>query len=341
MVAKYIILSKFDTFRSFLYCLPLFRKQEVAIRIGILTTHLTDEEDRFLEAGKNLDCDVEILEVRKFGISICPDNPKIYYEGQRITGEFDAIIPRIDPPHTEFGFMVLRQFQALDVYVTDTAYSLELCRDKLRCLQYLMRKNVPFPTTGSAYSRVGYDKIIKTVGGAPLIIKLNEGTEGIGVFLAEDEKAAKNFLQTFKQFDVRVMLQEFIKESSGRDIRAVVLGGKVIGSFERTSQDGDFRANTALGGAVKVIEITEEEKNIALHATEAMKLNMAGVDIIRSKNGPLIIEINSAQDFAGPYGVEALYDINFAGMILNFAIEGKKKFDKGEGVWLQKNPLKA
>ncbi len=231
--------------------------------------------------------------------------------------------------------MVLRQFQALDVYVTDTAYSLELCRDKLRCLQYLMRKNVPFPTTGSAYSRVGYDKIIKTVGGAPLIIKLNEGTEGIGVFLAEDEKAAKNFLQTFKQFDVRIMLQEFIKESSGRDIRAVVLGGKIIGSFERVSQDGDFRANVALGGLTKIIDLTDEEKSVILHATEAMKLNMAGVDLVRSKNGPLILEVNSAQDFAGSHLIEGLYNIDFASMLINFAIEGKKKFDKGEAVWLQ------
>ena len=314
---------------------------DLAIRIGILTTHLTDEEDRLVESGTKKGHEVVPLEVKRFGISMCPDDPKIYYEGKRIQDEYDAIIPRIDLPHTEFGFMVLRQFQALDVYTTDTAYSLELCRDKLRCMQYLMRKNVPFPTTGSAYSRKDYDKVIKTVGGAPLIIKLNEGTEGVGVFLAEDEKAAKNFLGTFKQFGVRVMLQEFVKESSGKDVRAVVIGGKIIGAIERASQDGDFRANVALGAQSRAVELTDEEKDVVLRATEAMGLNMAGVDLMRSKNGPLIIEVNSAQDFTGPHLAEAIFNIDLAGMMIDYAVEGKKRFDKGEGVWLEPKVLSS
>lgn len=310
-------------------------KQEVPIRIGILSTHQTEEESRLVEAGKERGHDVDVLEVRRFGISICPNNPKIYYEGTRIRDEYDAIIPRIDPPHTEFGFTVLRQFQALDVYTTDTAYSLELCRDKIRCMQYLMRKDVPFPTTGSAYSREEYDKVIKTVGGAPLIIKLNEGTEGVGVFLAEDEKAAKNFLRTFKQFDARVMMQEFVKESSGSDIRAVVIGDQIIGALERKSQDGDFRANVALGAVTTVVELTEEEKDVILRATRAMGLGMAGVDMMRSDNGPVIIEVNSAQDFTGPHLIESIMGVDLAGMMIDFAVEGKRKFDEGEGVWLQ------
>lgn len=224
----------------------------------------------------------------------------------------------------------------MDVYTTDTAYSLELCRDKIRCMQYLMRKDVPFPTTGSAYSREEYDKVIKTVGGAPLIIKLNEGTEGVGVFLAEDENAAKNFLRTFKQFDVRVMMQEFVQESSGSDIRAVVIGDEIIGALERTStKDGEFRANVALGATTTVVELTDEEKDIILRATKAMKLSMAGVDMMRSKNGPVIIEVNSAQDFTGPHLIESVMGIDLAGMMLDLAVEGKRKFDKGEGVWLQ------
>lgn len=277
-----------------------------------------------------------MLEVRRFGIGICPNEPRIYYEGNRISKLYDAIIPRIDPPYTEFGYTILRQFQALDVYTTDTAYSLELCRDKIRCMQYLMRKDVPFPTTGTAYSRKEYDKVIKTVGGAPLIIKLNEGTEGVGVFLADNESAAKNFLRTFKQFDARVIMQEFVKESSGTDIRAVVIGDKIIGALERTSsQEDEFRANVALGAKTTTIELTEEEEDIILRATKAMGLSMAGVDMMRSDSGPVIIEVNSAQDFTGPHLIEAIMGVDLAGMMIDYAVEGKKKFDQGEGIWLQ------
>lgn len=307
------------------------------MRIGILSTHLTAEEERLIEAGQQRGHDVDVLEVKRFGIGICPDEPRIYYEGNRVSMLYDAIIPRIDPPHTEFGYTVLRQFQALDVYTTDTAYSLELCRDKIRCMQYLMRKNVPFPTTGSAYSRKEYDKVISTVGGAPLIIKLNEGTEGVGVFLAEDEASAKNFLGTFKQFDARVMMQEFVKESSGSDVRAVVIGGKVIGALERTSSDdNEFRANVALGAVTQVTTLNDEEEDIVLRATKAMGLNMAGVDLMRSNNGPVIIEVNSAQDFTGPHLIEAVMGVDLAGMMIDFAVEGKSKFDSGEGGWLHK-----
>lgn len=307
------------------------------MRIGILSTHLTAEEERLVEAGQERGHEVDVLEVKRFGIGICPNEPRIYYEGNRVSQLYDAIIPRIDPPHTEFGYTVLRQFQALDVYTTDTAYSLELCRDKIRCMQYLMRKDVPFPTTGSAYSRKEYDKVINAVGGAPLIIKLNEGTEGVGVFLAEDESSAKNFLGTFKQFDARVMMQEFVKESSGSDIRAVVIGDKIIGALERTSStEGEFRANVALGAVTQAVELTNEEQDIVLRATRAMGLNMAGVDMMRSDNGPVIIEVNSAQDFTGPHLIEAIMGVDLAGMMIDFAVQGKEEFDQGEGLWLQK-----
>ncbi len=271
----------------------------------------------------------------KFGIGICPDDPRIYYDGKRVGDDYDAIIPRIDLPHTDFGFMVLRQFQAMDTYVTDTAYSLELCRDKMRCMQYLMRQGVPFPTTGFAHSKEGYDKMIKTVGGAPLIIKLNEGTEGIGVFLAKDEKVAKNYLQTFQQFDAKVMLQEFLSDYAGTDIRVVVIGGEVIGGIMRESQDGDFRANVALGAKGKVADLSQEEIDVSLKAAEAMGLSMAGVDLMRTKSGPSIIEVNSAQDFTGPDLAEALLGIDLAGMMIEFAVKGKEAFDRGEGVWLR------
>lgn len=317
----------------------IFFKEKSVIRIGILASHIDDEEKRLVESGQSKGHDVDMLEVRRFGIGMCPNEPTIFYEGTRITDQYDAIIPRIDLPYTEFGYTVLRQFQAMDIYVTDTAYSLELCRDKIRCMQYLMRQNVPFPTTGSAYSRAEYDQVIKTVGGAPLIIKLNEGTEGVGVFLAEDDKAAKNFLRTFKKLDTRVMLQKFVQESSGSDIRAVVIGGKIVGALQRESQDGDFRANISLGAKTTAIELTEQEQDVALRATEAMGLSMAGVDIMRSENGPVIIEVNSAQDFTKKEDVENVANIDLAGMMIDVAVEGKKKFDAGEGVWLREQPI--
>ncbi len=310
----------------------------IAIRIGILTTELTAEEERLIEAGKQRGHEVVPLEVLKFSMSICTDNPRIFYEGVRISDEYDAIIPRIDPPHTDFGYMVLRQFQAMGVYVTDTAYSLELCRDKLRCLQYLMRSEVPFPTTGFVHTKSDYKKIINAVGGCPLVIKLNEGTEGVGVFLAEDEKAAQNFLGTFKQFDVPVMTQEFVKESAGTDIRVVVVGDEVIGALQRESQDGDFRANISLGATTVPVELTQAEKDLVLKSMQALKLNMAGVDLMRTKNGPLILEINSAQDFAKEYDAEAILGIDLAGMMIDYAEAGKKAYDQGEGVWLEPDP---
>jgi len=230
--------------------------------------------------------------------------------------------------------MVLRQFQAMGIYTTDTAYSQELCRDKLRCLQYLMRQNIPFPTTGFAYAKEDFKRIIKTVGGCLLVIKLNEGTEGMGVFLAEDEKAAKNFLGTFQQFDARIMAQEFIAESSGTDVRVAVIGGKILGAYKRVSQDGDFRANVALGGQVSPEQLSAEEEDIALRSTKALGLNFAGVDLIRSKNGPLVIEVNSALDFVGN-ALEAVCQVDAAAAMIDFAVSGKEAYDKGEGGWLE------
>ena len=309
-------------------------KQEVLILIGILSTHIGDDEARLIERGQDLGHTVKALDVRKFGINIAADNPSIFYEGARIGSEYDAIIPRIDPPYTEFGFKVLRQFQAMGVYVTDTAYSLELARNKLRCMQYLMRKGVAFPKTAFAYSDDHFDDIIESVGGAPVVIKLNEGTGGVGVFLAEDSKTAKNFLGTFKSLKIEVMLQEFIAESAGTDCRVIVIGGKVIAALDRKSSDGDFRANIAQGGAYEVVTLTEEEEELALKAAEAMKLNIAGIDLIRSDNGPLIIEVNSALDFAGDNQAEDATGINISGPMIEYAVEGKKAFDESGQGWL-------
>ncbi len=314
-------------------------RQEDVIRIGILATHVTEEQFRLLESAKKRGHEASILKVHEFGLSIYPDNPKIYYDGEAVESEFDTIIPRIDIPYTEFGFKVLRQFQAIGVYTTDTAYSLELARSKLRCMQYLTRRGVDFPKTGFAYTTEGYKKIMSTIGGDSFIIKLNEGTQGIGVFLAEDEKQAKNFLRTFEQLDAEVMLQEFIGESAGTDLRCFVVGDKIVASMERKAQDDDFRANIALGGQSSEADLTDEEIKLALAASQAVGLNISGVDIIRSNRGPLVIEINSAPDFCGEWGLEAVSGVDVAEKIIEHAEQGKEKYDKGEGVWLQDPPV--
>lgn len=276
--------------------------------------------------------------VNDCGISLCPDNPEVYYEGKAVQGEFDAIIPRIDIPYTDFGYKVLRQFQTAGVYTTDTAYSLELARNKMRCLQYMTRNGVPFPKTGFSHAPDGYKEIMDTVSGeadTPVVIKLNEGTQGVGVFLAEDKKQAKNFLKTFQQLDAEVMMQEFIAESAGTDLRCFVVGGKIVAAMRREAQDDDFRANISLGGHSKEANLSEDEVDISIKAAKAVGINISGVDIIRSDRGPLVIEINSAPDFCGEWGLENITGVDVAKKIIKFAEYGKEKFDQGIGTWLQ------
>lgn len=304
------------------------------MRIGILTTSQKDEDNRLIEAGRQKGHEVVPLPLFKCSISACPEDPVLYFEGKRLEN-FDAIIPRINVSYTDYGTTILRQFQALKYYTTDNAYSIEVGRDKLRCLQHFIRGGIPFPKTGFAYSKEDFDNIIKTVGGTPLIIKLIEGTEGIGVFLADDIKHAKNILKTFKQLSAPLIVQEFIEESAGSDLRVFVVGGKVIASMERRSQDGDFRANIALGGAGYQVNISPEEEKLALNACRTIGINIAGVDIIRSNRGPLIIEINVSPDFCGEQGLEKIAGVDVASAIIDYTVYGKSRFDQGIGVWME------
>ena len=305
------------------------------MHIGILTTGAKDEERRLVEAAEKRGHTIELLKVLKCSIAVSTQNSKVYHEGKDISDTYDIIIPRINIGQTQYGLAVLRQFQAMGIYTTDLALPIELGRDKLRCKQYLVKKGVPIPDTGFAYSKNDFETIINTVGGAPLILKLSEGTEGTGVFLAKDEKEAKNILNTLKQFDARVIVQKFIEESSGTDFRCFVVGDKIVATMRRESQDGDFRANIALGGKSYNETITAEEERIVLESARAIGINIAGVDMILSNSGPLIIEINVAPDFSGEFGLEYTSGVDVAGAIIDYAIEGKQKFDKGEGHWLE------
>lgn len=290
------------------------------MRIGILTSGHEHEDARLLEAALQRGYDTQLLYLHNCSLSICSANPDVYYEGESIGQQFDVIIPRIDTPHTEYGLTVLRQFQSMHIFCTDRPRALELGRNKLRCVQRLLKKNVPFPSTGFAHSKEDFDNIINTVGGVPLIIKLIEGTEGVGVFLADDMKHAVNLLKTFGQLSTPLMVQEFIEESAGTDVRAFVINGKIAAAMQRRSQDGDFRANAALGGDLECIQLTPLEEEIALKAAKAIGINVAGVDLIRSNKGPLVIEINVSPGFTG---LESVSDKDIAGAIIDYAVHAK------------------
>jgi len=282
-----------------------------------------------LEAAAERGYQAEIIHLLKCSITICMDEPDVYYNGTAIRDRFDIIIPRIDTPHTEYGLTILRQFLSMHIFTTENALSLALGRDKLRCTQRMLKKRIPFPTTGFAHSTEDFDNIIQTVGGVPLIIKLVEGTEGVGVFLADDMKHAVNLLKTFQQLSIPLIVQKFVKESAGTDIRAFVVGDEVVASMQRTSQDGDFRANVALGGEVEQIVLTDLEKEIALNAARAIDINVAGVDIIRSGQGPLVIEINVSPGFTG---LETVSDNDVAGAVIEHAVKMKLDHDKKKSV---------
>ncbi len=302
------------------------------MRIGILTTGNEVEDQRLVEAGEARGHDVKLLHLTNCSLSVCADKPDVYYEGESVGNAFDVIIPRVDTPHTQYGMTVLRQFQSIHVFTTDKARALEIGRDKLRCAQRLLRENVPFPSTGFAHSKSDFDNIINTVGGVPLIIKLVEGTEGVGVFLADDMKHAVNLLKTFKQLSAPLIVQKFIEESAGTDIRAFVIGGEIVATMQRISKDGDFRANIALGGESETVELTPLEREITLRATKAIGINVAGVDLIRSNEGPLVIEINTAPNFGGEWGLEDISGIDVAGEIIDYAVNAKKENDKKRSV---------
>ncbi len=303
------------------------------MKIGILTTSKTadkPEDKRLIDAARRLGHQIEVLYVLKCSISISSETPSIFYDGKRIDNDFDVIIPRIDMPHIQYGLSVLKQFRATGVYCTDRPAAIRRGHDKLESLQCMMDKHIPIPCTSFAHAQSDYDHIIDSVGGVPLIMKLLEGTQGVGVFKADDEKHVKNFLSTFKQLSEPLLVQEFIQESAGKDIRAFVIGDEVIASMQRRSDDGDFRANITLGGKSEAVNLTSAEEEIVLAATKSIGIEIGGVDFVRSHKGPLVIEINTAPDFSGPYGLDEVTGIDVGERIIEYAVQSAHKFYAGK-----------
>ncbi|MFM2220383.1 MAG: ribosomal protein S6--L-glutamate ligase [Verrucomicrobiota bacterium] len=256
---------------------------------------------------------VRVVDYLRCYMNITSSKPRIYLEGEELVA--DAIIPRIAVQHTAYGNAVVRQFEMMGVLTLNDSVAISRSRDKLRSLQLLAKKGLGLPVTGFAHSIDATNELIGMCGGAPLVVKLLQGTQGMGVVLAETKKAAESVIEAFKEVRADILVQEYIAESKGADIRCIVLGNKVIAAMERQGMDGEFRSNLHRGGKAKKISITAEERRTAIKAAKVMGLNLAGVDLLRSNRGPLVIEVNSSP---GLEGIENATHKNCADAIIQF-----------------------
>ncbi len=270
--------------------------------------------NRLVEAGRERGHEVEVIDYLRCYMNITSRNPLVLYAGEEVSN-VDAVIPRIGATYTFYGLSVVRQFEMMGVFSANESQGISRSRDKLRAMQLLARAGVDLPVTGYAHSTKDVDGVIDIVGGAPLVIKLLEGTQGIGVVLAETRKAGQSVIEAFRGLDANILLQEFIRESSGSDIRAFVVGDEVVASMKRQAEPGEFRSNLHRGGTGSAVELTDEERDAALLAAKTVGLNICGVDMLRSNRGPLVIEVNSSP---GLEGIEKSSGINVAEKIITF-----------------------
>ena len=285
---------------------------------------------RLIEACEQRGHEPMVLDALRTYMEIASSKPEAHFKGQTLPN-FDAIIPRIGASVTFYGTAVLRQFEVMGSFPLNESVAISRSRDKLRSLQLLARKGVGLPNTGFANSPDDIQDLIKMVGGAPLVIKLLEGTQGIGVVLAETKKAAESVIEAFMGLKANIMVQEYIKEASGADIRCLVIGGKVVAAMKRQAQAGEFRSNLHRGGSASLIKITPAERATAVKAARIMGLNVAGVDLLRSERGPLVMEVNSSP---GLEGIESATGKDVAGMIIEFiekTAKPHKTKTKGKG----------
>lgn len=293
------------------------------LKIGLLASNPElYSNKRIIEAGEMRGHEMHFLNLKYCYMKLDAETPEIHYRGGKILNDFDAVIPRIRPSMTYYGCALTRQFEALKVFALNSASAITQSRDKLYSLQLLLNNGVDIPTTGFANSPLDTDDLIKMVGGSPLIVKLLEGTQGKGVVLAETKKAAESVINAFKSLNANILVQEFIKEANGKDLRLFVVDGKVVAAMQREAAPGEFRANIHMGGSASVVKVTAEEKKIAIRAAKAMDLKVAGVDIIRSSKGPLLLEVNSSP---GLEGIEGATQKDIAGEMIK-AIEKNFKW---------------
>ena len=253
---------------------------------------------RLVEAGNKLGHNVRVVDYMRCYMNITSRKPTIFYGGESL-GKVDAVIPRIGASNTFYGTAVVKQFEMMDSYCVNTSDAIANSRDKLRSLQILAEAGINMPITGFASHTKDIEGVIESVGSTPLIMKLLQGTQGQGIVLAETRKAAESVMSAFRQLDADIMVQEFIKESGGTDIRAFVVGDEVVASMRRIAPEGEFRSNVHRGGTMEKVQLTSEEENMAVNASRILGLSIAGVDLMRSNRGPLILEVNSSPGLQG------------------------------------------
>lgn len=253
---------------------------------------------RLIEAAEARGHQVKVIDVLRCVMNIAPHRPEIWYRGKLLEG-FDAVIPRIGASVTFYGTAVVRQFEMQGVYCLNESVAITRARDKLRALQLLARKGVGLPCTGFAHAPDDTVGLIKLIGGAPMVIKLVEGTQGQGVVLAETDKAAESVIDAFRELDAYFLVQEFVEEARGTDIRCFVVGDQVVASMQRTARPGEFRSNLHRGGRAQPVRISRQERETALKAARIMGLNVAGVDLLRTRRGPMVLEVNSSPGLEG------------------------------------------
>lgn len=269
---------------------------------------------RIFNAGINRGHEVRVVDYLRCYMNITSRKPTVYYGGESL-GKADAVIPRIGASQTFYGTAVVRQFETMGSYCVNSSEAITASRDKLKSLQILAQDGINMPVTGFASHTMDIEGVIEKVGSVPLVMKLLQGTQGQGIVLAETRKAAESVMSAFRQLEADILVQEFIKESSGTDIRALVVGDNVVAAMRRIAPEGEFRSNVHRGGRTEQIILNQEEEKIAVEAASVLGLRIAGVDLMRSKRGPLVLEVNSSP---GLEGIEASSGVDVAGNIVRF-----------------------
>ncbi|TCD14554.1 30S ribosomal protein S6--L-glutamate ligase [Oricola cellulosilytica] len=285
---------------------------------------------RIVEAAESRGHEIDIVNHTHCYMDITSHRPALYHNGQKLP-RYDAVIPRIGASVTYYGTAVLRQFEMMGVWPLNESVAIGRSRDKLRSMQILARDGIGLPVTAFSHDAKQTDALLDLVGGEPVIIKLIEGTQGIGVVLGDTRRSAKSVIEAFRGANVNILVQEFIKEAGSTDIRAFVVGGKVVASMMRTGAEGEFRSNLHRGGSAKTLKLTPEERSTAVRAAKAMGLNVCGVDMLRSNHGPVVMEVNSSP---GLEGVEKATGVDVAGKIINLIESNAAKGNtrtKGKG----------
>jgi ribosomal protein S6--L-glutamate ligase len=291
------------------------------MKIGILSTSKKlYSTRRLLEACEARGHEAHVVNHKRCYMNIASHNPSVHYNGAPLEG-FQAIIPRIGASVTFYGTAVVRQFEMMGVYCVNESVAITRSRDKLRALQLLARKGIGLPVTGYANAPGDTNDLLDIVNGAPVVIKLLEGTQGVGVVLAETRQAAESVIEAFRGLDANFLVQEFIKEAGGADIRCLVIGDRVVAAMKRQGKEGEFRSNLHRGGSAELVKLTPEERSTAVRASNIMGLNMAGVDLLRSNHGPVVMEVNSSP---GLEGIEDATGKDVADMIVTFIEKNAK-----------------